>query len=398
MKFTNTVDISQNNVINILIDPRATAPANGKQGQFYFNTTNNIFYKHNGTDWIAVAGVTDITSELESINISNNEGTYSLDVNVDNATLEINVNGLVQIKDSGVTTQKINNGAVTTVKITDKNITFAKIQDIPTMTLIGRVASGTGVATSISIINSDDFAGASGTNIATAGSTKAYIDAKVAGIGSLVGSFDANTSTTFPSNAQTRKGQYWYVTVAGTVAGVPLNIGDVIVAKKDNPSPSDPNDWVFLETNRDQATTTVLGVVMLATTAEVQAGTNSTKVITPETLSARTATESRTGIAKIATTAQATAGTDDTVIMTPKKVKALLDANVGGYTAVFGAINTLTYNITHDLNTEFVHAMFFLEDTKEQIIVDWYRGSANSITAVFGASPASNSIRVIIKK
>lgn len=399
MKFTNTVDIQQNNVINILIDPRATAPANGKQGQFYFNTTNNVFYKHNGTEWVSVTSVINITSENQSIIIDNTNGVFDLGVNVDNATLEINnTTGVTRIKDSGVTTNKLADNAVTNIKIVDKAVTFAKIQDIPTMTVIGRVTAGSGPASAISIINTNDMSGASDTNLATAGSTKAYIDSLIAGIGSLIGSFDANTSTTFPGTSTTKKGDYWYVTVAGTVNGVVLNVGDVLVANKVNPSTTSPNDWIFLETNRDQATTTVLGLIMLATNAEVQAGTNNTKAITAAGLSSRTSTETRTGLARIATTAEAVAGTDNTTIMTPAKVKALLDANVGGYTALIGNASALSYVITHNLNTEFVQAMFFLESTKEQIIVDWKRTSATTITVEFSVAPATNSIRVIIKK
>lgn len=399
MKFTNTVDVQQNNVINILIDPRPTAPAGGKQGQFYYNTTNNVFYKHDGTDWVSVTSVTELISEDKSIVIDNSNGVFDLGVNVDNATLEINATtGVVGIKDLGVTTSKLADNSVTTVKITDKSVIFQKIQDIPTMTVIGRVVAGTGVSSAISIINSNDMSGASNTNLATAGSTKAYIDSLVAGIGSLIGSFDANTSTTFPGTATTKKGDYWYVTVAGTVNGIPLNVGDVLVANKANPSTTSPNDWIFLETNRDQATTTVLGLVMLATNAEVQAGTNNTKAITSASLSSRTATETRTGLARIATTAEAVAGTDNTTIMTPAKVKALIDANVGGYTSLIGNGTSLAYIITHGLNTDFVHAMFFLESTKEQIIVDWKRTSTTTITAEFSVAPALNSIRVIIKK
>lgn len=399
MKFTNTVDVQQNNVINILIDPRPTAPAGGKQGQFYYNTTNNVFYKHDGNEWLPVAGLTGVSSENNSVLVEVINGIADLGINVDNATLEIDSStGVVKIKDLGVTTNKLADSSVTTIKITDKAVTFAKIQDVPTMTVIGRVVAGTGVASAISIINTNDMSGASNTNLATAGSTKAYIDSLVAGIGSLIGSFDANTSTTFPGTATTKKGDYWYVTVAGTVNGISLNVGDVLVANKANPSTTNPNDWIFLETNRDQATTTVLGLVMLATTAEVQEGTNNTKAITSAGLSARTATETRTGIARISTTAEAVVGTDNTTIMTPAKVKALLDANVGGYTTLLGDNTALNYIVNHTLNTEFVQAMFFLESTKEQIIVDWERTSATSVTAKFSVAPITNSIRVIIKK
>lgn len=52
------------------------------------------------------------------------------------------------------------------------------------------------------------------------------------------------------------------------------------------------------------ATTTTLGVVELATNEETIAGTDGTRAVTPNSLSARTATESRTGLIRIAVPAE----------------------------------------------------------------------------------------------
>jgi hypothetical protein len=71
------------------------------------------------------------------------------------------------------------------------------------------------------------------------------------------------------------------------------------------------------------ATTTVKGIVELATDAETQTGTDTVRAITPSNLSARTATETRTGIAEIATDAETLAFTDDARFVTPLKLKNL---------------------------------------------------------------------------
>lgn len=57
-----------------------------------------------------------------------NTGAISAPYSIDNSTLEISSN-VIQIKDSGVTTAKINNSAVTTAKINDSAVTTAKIND-----------------------------------------------------------------------------------------------------------------------------------------------------------------------------------------------------------------------------------------------------------------------------
>lgn len=64
------------------------------------------------------------------------------------------------------------------------------------------------------------------------------------------------------------------------------------------------------------------GMPLKATNAEVQAGTNANKMVTPAALASRTATESRTGLLEIATQAEVDAGTDDARAVTPKKLRA----------------------------------------------------------------------------
>ncbi len=73
------------------------------------------------------------------------------------------------------------------------------------------------------------------------------------------------------------------------------------------------------------ATTETQGIVELATDAEVQTGTDTSRAVTPKGLASRTATESRSGIAEISTQTEVEAGTDDSRIVSPKKLKALLD-------------------------------------------------------------------------
>lgn len=76
------------------------------------------------------------------------------------------------------------------------------------------------------------------------------------------------------------------------------------------------------------ATTALRGMVILASAAEVQAGTEATKAVTSSTLNSRTATEARTGMVELATPAEVIAGTDATRAVTP----AGLAANVASTT------------------------------------------------------------------
>ena len=399
MKVLNTLDLTKNQIINVVLDKRTSDPTSPVEGQIYYNETLDMIYFYDGTSWI------DISNGVQSISNASNGGVIiggtstnpTISLNVDNSTLEISSN-IVRIKDSGVTNTKLASNSVTSIKITDKNVLFSKIQDIPTMTVIGRTAAGTGVSSGISIINTNDMSGASGTNLATAGSIKAYVDSQVAAIGSLQGSVDASTSTNFPGSALTKKGDYWYVSVAGTIQGVLFNVGDVIIANIDNPTVTSANSYIFLETNREQASTTVLGLVTLATNAEVQYGTDVNKVVTPASLSSRTATETRTGIAEIATQAETNAGTDDTRIVTPLKLKTFFNNVVGGFTANIGNGVANSFVVTHSLNTLDVTTNLIEVSTGNQVITDISHTSVNSVTVNFFNAPTTDQYRIIIKK
>ena len=410
-KFLVDIDLNKNQLLNVRLQNLATAPASPVSGQIYYNTTNSVINLWDGTQWLDVSG--DIQSVSAGDGLVYDTGSTDknpiLKVNVDSASLEI-VGDVVRIKDLGVTTAKINDSAVTTAKIADdnvttvkilnSNVTFAKIQDVATMTVIGRVASGSGVSSAITVIT--DMSSASSTTLATSSAIKTYVDNIVAGLGNLEGAFDASVASVFPTGATpgagTKKGDYWYVTGAGTVNSVIFNIGDVLIAKIDSASTSLATDWIVLESNRDQATTSVLGVARLATTGEAQALTNAIAVLTPASLAQVTATETRTGIAEIATDAELTTGTDDARIVTPLKLKTYLDKRTGGYSASVGNGANTTFALSHALNTKDIVVEVYENSTGETVITDVVRDTVNQVTVSFATAPTSSQYRVVIKK
>lgn len=377
-KYLVNLDMNKNQILNLVLQNLTTHPVSPAVGQVYYNTVDNKVYHWNGTSWLEF-------------------GSGSSNLSADNVTLEI-VGDTIRIKDSGVTTTKINDGAVTTIKIADQNITFQKIQDIATMTVIGRVSGGTGSASAIPILTNIS-SGADNTNLATAGSIKSYIDNAIAALGNLEGGWDANTNNNFPTGTGgTNKGDYWYITVAGTIQGISLDVGDVIVAIVNNASTTSATDWIVLETNRGQATTTVLGVVRLATDAETQTGSDTNKVVTPASLSSRTATETRTGLAELATQAETDAGTDDARIVTPLKLKTYLDTIVGNYSTTVGNGSATSFALTHGLNTKDVAVVIYEVANDKEVVADVTTTSTSQVTVAFAVAPTSNQFRVVIKK
>jgi hypothetical protein len=405
-KFLTNLDLTQNQILNVAVHNKVGPPSSPVVGQIYFDTTPSVLrmFFWDGTAWVDMSG--DIQDVLGGAGLtastSANGDVITLDVNVDNATIEVNSDSL-RVKDLGITTGKLANSAVTTVKINANAVTFDKLQQVANLTVIGNVSGATANPGEVSIIT--DMNNSSTSTLATSTAIKSYIDTVVGGLGNLEGGWDVALWSSFPqvtSPAVIKKGDYWYATTAGlintnTATQVKVNIGDVFVAKNDGAQSITEADWIVLETNRDQATTTVLGLVYIATDIEVQTGTDTVKAVTPSGLSARTATEYRTGIAELATQAETDAGTDDATIVTPLKLKTLLDNRTGGYAANIGGSGT-SYALSHGLNTIDVIVMIKDNSTLEEVITDVVITDANTVTVSFATAPSANAYRVIIKK
>ena len=399
-KFLTSLDLTKNQILNVAIQNLSSAPSSPVAGQVYFNTTDAHLYFYNGTAWVDASG--DISAVVAGAGLGGGgtTGSVTLDINVDNATIEIATDA-IQVKDLGITTAKLNNGAVTTIKLGDNQVTFTKIQTISSGKVLGNVSGSTGNVAEVSIITATDLTGSADTNIPSTAAIKAYVDGKIGGLGNLEGGWDASIGV-FPTGSSpvsgTKKGDYWYVSFGGTVGGVTFNVGDVIIARVDNASVTVASDWIQLEVNRDQATTSTLGLVTLATGTEVNTGTDANKAVTPSTLSGRTATETRSGLAAIATQTQVNTGTDDTTIVTPLKLKTLLDNRTGGYAANVGDGVATSFALTHGLGTRDVVVAIYDNSTYEEVITDVVLTSTSVVTVTFAVAPASNAYRVVIKK
>lgn len=396
-KFLTSLDLTKNQILNVAIQNLSSAPSAPVAGQIYFDTSDAHLYFYNGTAWVDASGDISAVVAGSGLGGGGTTGSVTLDINVDNATIEI-VADTLQVKDLGITTAKLNNGAVTTVKLGDNQVTFSKIQTIANNKVLGNVSGSTGNVAEVSIITATDLTGSANTNIPSTAAIKAYVDSSIGGLGNLEGGWDASIGV-FPSGSGgTKKGDYWYVSFGGTTGSVAFNTGDVIIAKVDGASTTVASDWIQLEVNRDQATTSTLGLVTLATSTEVNTGTDTVKAVTPSTLSSRTATESRTGLASIATQTQVDTGTDDTTIVTPLKLKTLLDNRTGGYAANVGDGTATSFALTHGLGTRDVVVAIYDNSTYEEVVTDVVLTSTSVVTVSFAVAPASNAYRVVIKK
>jgi hypothetical protein len=371
------LDLTKNQILNAALHNVASHFSTTTAGQVYYNTTDKAIYFYDGTTpynvsgWINISG--DITEVVagDGLTGGGSGGSVTLDLNPDDVTIEVD-NDIVRIKDLGVSTGKIAALAVTTAKIGANQVTFAKIQQIANLRVIGNTSGDVADPSEIVVLTSTSLTGADNTNLATAGAIKSYVDSKIGGLGNLEGAWAADNTdgaggtAIFPTGstpvAGTKAGDYWYVSAAGTVDGEAFNVGDVIIAKVNSASTTDKTDWIRLEVNRDQATESALGLLEIATQAEVNTGT------------------------------------DDQRAVTPLKLKTLLDNRTGGYAANIGNGTDTAYTVTHSLNTIDVIVMLKDNTTLEEVLADVVITDVNNITVTFATVPANNAYRVIIKK
>lgn len=122
--------------------------------------------------------------------------------------------------------------------------------------------------------------GNSDTLVASQKAVKSYVDNLINNALKSPKAFDASIATAFPSGV---KGDTYRVTLPGIVENIRLQAGDLFFTDKDVAGAA---DWFVVQSNVDQATTEVLGLLRIATNAEVIAEQITGKAIVPSALGA----------------------------------------------------------------------------------------------------------------
>lgn len=107
------------------------------------------------------------------------------------------------------------------------------------------------------------------------------------------------------------------------------------------------------------------------------------------------ASETIEGKIEIATQAEVNAGTDDLRAITPLKL-----ANYSGLikkvAATIGDGSATQFDVTHNLGTDDLHIEVYDLTTKESVLVDMKRQSTNVVRLNFNVAPTSNQFRVVV--
>jgi len=340
-RFLTNIDLSKNEIQNVVIHKLATAPSSPTEAQLYFNSTDKRYYLRVGLDWKDVTGqIDDILTSTNAITITDNgDGTLSIDV--------ADVTG-------------VNSGLMSSV---DKTKLDGSTATDTASTLVERDASGNFAAGVITVDNIISNAPTQPNHL----TTKSYVDNLVASGVNIVAALDCSGNPNYP--ATTSIGDAYHVSVAGKIGGTSgqlVEVGDLIVAvaiSAGGTEASVGNDFIIMQTNNDYATETIAGIVRLSTTPQV------------------------------------TAGVDDTTAVTPAKLASYVASLItaGKYAVNVGDGVATVIAVTHALGVEDVGVTIRDTTTKELVETDISITNINTVTVTFAVAPSTNAYRVVVQ-
>lgn len=249
----------------IKFKPQSTEPTTAAEGDIYFHTSYGIG-QYIGGAWdygkSALKSIAVATGLAGILSVSTVAGVATLSISEATTSQA----GLMSAADKA------------TLVSLDSSISAATAENTAS-TIVKRDAEG---AFKVSLP-----ANPSTDNVANVG----YVDDRIAGLEAMVdGSLKQPeaynpSSGNYPSTYKTQSvqaGDSFRITAAGQMGSRTVNSEDLLIALVD--APNGDGDWMVAESNRDQASDTVKGVVALATQAEAEAKSNTVKAVVPADL------------------------------------------------------------------------------------------------------------------
>jgi hypothetical protein len=242
IKYLVDLDLTKNQLLNVVVQNLAVAPSNPKDGQIYWDTADKTLYA-----W----------KEFFPVPATAPFGIW----------LDLGTTGVTDL----AYTSSDTNGIVTSSAGTDATIPLATLVAGTNKAGLLSPAEKTKIAlavltnqtdlTASFLSTSESFVENSDTKLASQKATKSYIDNLVLTNGSLVFKDAYNADTNSPNLDSTpiagiKKGWTYVVSVAGTFYDEPVDAGDMVIAKQNDPTTL--SHWALINKNIPEVLTTVL--------------------------------------------------------------------------------------------------------------------------------------------
>lgn len=410
INFLNNIDLNKNELQNVKIHVLSTAPSSPVEGQMYYNSTDNKLYFFDGSSFVDASG--DIksvaTSTSTTLTITDSAGPNPSIATVTGAVTNggtalatgdqiydfviaqiaatsITVNGTaneIEVTDGGT----VNNGDTVTIGLPNDVTIGNNLTVTNDVTVTGDLTvNGTTTTVNSNTVTVDDPVFTLGGDTAPAsddnkdrGIEFRYHDGSSAKLG-FFGYDDSEDKFTFLTSATNSSEVF-----SGTKGNLDITGLDLSgsITSVDGAAPTDGQLLVGNTSAGDMELATL-------TAGEAIDITNAAGAIT---VAAEDATESNKGVVELATTAEALTGTDTSKVVTPAGLAARsFSANIGD-----GSATSIV--VTHSLNTRDVVIQLYDNSSFDTVYADVVRSTVDTATITFTAAPAANDIRVLVTK
>lgn len=231
--------------------------------------------------------------------------------------------------------------------------------------------------------------------------TKNYVDTTFAGSGALIYQGGYNATQTPPSTG-VKQGWTYAVTTAGNASGFwspTLEIGDLIIANKDNPATA--ADWTEINKNIDVATATVQGIANFPTAGGLSVSSGAVSMANVITATSK-GSASKSLSATVDAKGRVTAISDQNIQIAASQVTNFCTEVVSCQTAreKTGTIgNATTWTITHGFGTRNVMVQVYSNTSPyDNVEVKITRPNTNDVTITVAKNPGASALNYMIQK